>query len=457
MPRLTVESVRKEKPAAARREVADSVCPGLYLIVQPSGVKSWAARYRFLGKPRKLTLGAYDPNADDVESAGEVAVTESTKLGLIAAREKCRAALRMLDKGRDPAGEKIAARERQAVEDERKERGEVIKASDTFAVAWARFDADHIATALKPGTAKKWRAIYTNVFKPRWENRPLESIEPVDVAGMVSALRGTPHAADTARMVARVFFKWASSGSNRILASNPAADVEKAKRGKEVAKANNDRTLSDQELRWVWKAAGNINPVFGGIVRLLILTGQRRDEVAAMPKTELNTAARRWTLAGTRSKNGKAHTIHLSDEALAVLADVPQVGTEGAFQFSTDGVKALSGYSKFKDLLDAAVAKVAAEECGEPVTVEPWKLHDLRRSFASGCARLGVSLQVVERMLNHSSGSLGGLVAVYNKHGYEAEQVAAWDRWSRHVAAVVSDAPSNVVPLVPQQGETVPA
>jgi integrase len=136
---------------------------------------------------------------------------------------------------------------------------------------------------------------------------------------------------------------------------------------------------------------------------------------------------------------------------------VPQIGDECEFVFSTDGVRPLSGYSKFKTLFDEAMAEVAAEECGEPVTIPNWRLHDLRRTFASGCARLGVSLQVVERCLNHSSGSLGGLVAVYNRHSYAAEQADAWQKWAAHVAAVVADDRSNVVPLVPLQVEHVPA
>lgn len=443
--KMTAVSLDAIRPDGKRRDFADDACRGLTLAVLPSGSKAWFFRYRnAAGKQRTLPLGRYD------------AERTADRVSLAAARKAADAARVAVRAGGDPAADKARAREFAAVESDRLERGEVVKPSDIFATVWARFDADHITPALKASTAAKWRATYRNVFAPRWDARPLNSITSDDLAGMVHALRGTPHAADTARMVARVFFKWASSGANKILAANPAAVIEKAKRGKEAKAANNDRALSDQEIRWVWKACDRINPVFGGIVKTLILTGQRRDEVAAMPKSELDMAAGRWTLAGARSKNGKAHTVNLSDEALAVLAAVPMM--DGSpFQFSTDGARPLSGYSKFKALLDAKVAEVAAEECGGPVTVQPWRIHDLRRSFASGCARLSVSLQVVERCLNHSSGSLGGLVAVYNRHGYEVEQAAAWQRWSSHVAAVVSGAPSNVVPLVPSQGETVPA
>lgn len=444
--KMTAAAIAALQADGKRRDFADDACRGLTLAILPSGSKAWFFRYRnALGKQRTLPLGRYDADR------------ASDRVSLADARKAADAARVAVRNGADPAAEKAAARERATLEADRLGRGEVSKPGDTFATVWARFDADHIAVALKPGTAAKWRAMYRNQFAPRWDARPLETIEAVDIDGMIHALRATPHAADTARVIIRVFFKWASSGPGKILSTNPAADVAKAKRPKEARAVNNDRTLDDNELRWLWKACDRVNPIFGGVIRTLILTGQRRDEVAAMPRAELNLAARRWTLAAVRSKNGKAHEIYLSDEAAAVLAAVPQIGDDSPFVFSTDGARPLSGYSKFKTLLDAAMAKVAEEETGAPVAIPNWRLHDLRRSFASGCARLGVSLQVVERMLNHSSGTLGGLVAVYNKHSYGAEQADAWQRWGAHVAAVVKGDLANVVPLVPLQVESVPA
>lgn len=442
----TAAAIDAIQPTGKREDYSDPTCRGLTLAVLPSGSKAWFFRYRnAAGQQRSLPLGRYDADR------------ASDRVTLAQARKAADAARVAVRNGADPVSEKAAARERATLEADRLELGEVLKPSDTFATAWAKFDADHIAAALKPGTAAKWRAMYRNQFARRWDSRALNSIEAVDVAGMVHALRATPHAADTARMIARVFFKWASSGPARILTVNPAADIAKAKRSREAKAVNNERVLDDAELRWIWKACDRVNDYFGAVVRVLILTGQRRDEVSHMPKAELALAAKRWTIAGARSKNGKAHEIYLSDEAAAVLADVAVINDECPYVFSTDGETPLSGYSKFKTLLDEATAAVAAEECGEPVAIPNWRLHDLRRTFASGCARLGVSLQVVERCLNHSSGSLGGLVAVYNRHGYQQEQAAAWKQWGEHVAAVVKGDRSNVVPLVPLQVEHVPA
>lgn len=426
---LTVEAVRKIV-ATERKEIPDDHCPGLYLLTLPSGVKSWVVRYRHAGRPRKLSLGIY---------------REQT-LGLIEARRLARDAIQRVHEGRDPAAEKIEARRSAAVEADRLKRGEVVKPSDSFAVVWEAFDADHIAPTLRGGTASKWRGIARRVLLPRWGKRPLAEITSADVYGMLKALQKTPDAADSALSLCKVFFGWCVAAPRHLIAptASPVLGIAKVKRPKEKANAESDRALNDDEIRWLWKACDKVNPVFAGAVRLMLLTGARRSEVAEMPKAELNVAEAQWNLAAARSKNGRAHMVHLSAEALDVLKATPEMH-RSKFRFSADSKRAISAFSKHKARLDKAMADVAAAERGAPVTIPAWRLHGLRKSFRTGVTRLGVAPHVAKKCINHS---LGKLDETYDKGDYLPERAAAFDLWGRHVASVIQGpAASNVVPL----------
>lgn len=426
MPKLTALTVEHTKPGSARREIPDSACPGLYLVVQPSGVKSWTTRYRYAGRPRKLTHGPL-----------------SSALGLVEARELSRAATRAVAAGRDPGAEKIEARRKATAEAARLERREVLKATDAFEVVWAAFDAEHIAVALRPGTAESWRRVYTKVFKPRWAKRPFNEVGPADIHGMLTALQKTPDAADTALKVAKAFWNWTMAAPRHLLAASPCNGIAKVSRDKEA----DDRTLSDDEIRWLWKACAKIAYPFGDLVKLLLLTGTRRNEAARLIESEIDLRARMWRLPGARAKNGRSHSIHLSDAALALLESLPKIANDSGFFFTTNAKTPVSGFSKMKRTLDKTMAEVAMSERGEAVQIAPWHLHSLRKTFATGLARLGIALQVAERCINHVSGTLGGLAGIYNKHEYQAEQVVAFDAWARHVESVVAGTAGNVVPM----------
>jgi integrase len=163
---------------------------------------------------------------------------------------------------------------------------------------------------------------------------------------------------------------------------------------------------------------------FGPAVRLLILTGARREEVGAMRWGEVDLVAKTWTLPGERTKNGIEHVVPLSDPALSILGRVPRIGRYDGFVFTTTGKTAVSGWSKAKVTLDAASG------------VPDWRLHDLRRTFATGLAGLGVSMPVVEKILNHVSGSFGGVAGVYQRHAFADEKRDALDKWAARVTAI---------------------
>src|SRR5262249_22788969 len=169
---------------------------------------------------------------------------------------------------------------------------------------------------------------------------------------------------------------------------------------------------------------------------LLLLTAQRRDEVGGMRWSELDLDEQRtWTIPGSRSKNGKAHVVHLSSFAIETLDRLPQLD-ESEFVFTTNGRTPVSGFSVAKARLDALMGETPW-----------WTLHDLRRSAASGMARLGIAPHVVDKILNHQSGTIRGVAAVYNRFEYLPERAAALDAWSRFVEALVRPVPSNVVSL----------
>jgi integrase len=184
-----------------------------------------------------------------------------------------------------------------------------------------------------------------------------------------------------------------------------------------------ERVLSDGELAAIWRATEEPGP-FNGIVRTLLLTGARCNEVAGMAWGELSDDFATWTIPSERTKNRRTHVVPLSAQAQDLLRNLPQ--------YSDSVFPGLRG--PFKGFWRAK----AALDCRSGVT--GWRLHDLRRTVATGLQRLGVRLEVTETVLGHVGGSLGGIVGVYQRYGYEAEQRDALEAWGKHVAALIGDA-----------------
>jgi integrase len=190
---------------------------------------------------------------------------------------------------------------------------------------------------------------------------------------------------------------------------------------KEVAR---DRVLDDEELARIILAARQIGGPYGGIVELLALTGQRREEVARLQREELDLARRIWTIPKSRTKNAKTHVVHLSEQSLAVLKRGDQ---NSPLVLSLLGTKPFQEFSRAKRVLDQLSG------------VTGWRLHDLRRTCVSGMARLGVAPHVADKILNHQSGTISGVAAVYQRHEFLAERRAALDLWGAHVAELLKD------------------
>jgi integrase len=211
----------------------------------------------------------------------------------------------------------------------------------------------------------------------RWSDRPARNISRAEVREMLDRLMadGTPVLANRVHSITRKFFGWAAE--HEIIPASPVAGLKAP-----AVEKSRDRVLTDQELRTVWNAAEGADPIYGAMVRLLVLTGQRRGEVAGMEWAELDLKNRLWSLPGARTKNGRAHDVPLSRQAIAIINALPR--TSERCLFSPTGNAAINGFGKPKDRLD--------ELCG----FADWTVHDLRRTVASGMARLGIGLPTID-------------------------------------------------------------
>jgi integrase len=454
---LTTAAVKAAKAGPSRREIADAQCRGLHLVIQPSGGKSWAFRYRFAGRPKKHTLGPVYLGTDEIE---QPALDQANTLA--GARKLAGDAALQVARGIDPARAKVRDR---ALARQRAENTELLDHDTIEAVARAFIEkhakkntrpSSWLQTArligLKPDPKNPDKLIRTETggeVLSQWTGRTVHEITRRDVHDLLDRIvsRGSPVTANRVLAAIRKMFAW--SVSRDILPTSPCAGVSPP-----TVEQSRDRVLSDDELRLVWRAADAIGAPFGPMVQALILTLQRRDEVADMHRPELRQADRLWIIPKERVKNGQEHEVPLSDAALQLFAKRPKIGKAGLL-FTVTGETPVSGFSRAKDRLDVEILKLqkadAIERGDNPDEVEPiphWTLHDLRRTGASGMARLGINLPVIEKILNHSSGSFRGVVGVYQRHSFADEKRKALDAWASFVRSTVTgQQPANIVAM----------
>ncbi|MCL6251122.1 integrase arm-type DNA-binding domain-containing protein [Altererythrobacter sp. KTW20L] len=408
---FTTKGVEAIKPDPGRRiELPDPALSGLYIVVQPGGAKSWALRYRFAGKPAKLTLGRWPV------------------MGVGDARAAATDALQAVEHGHNPAIAKKAAKAdmREAQLTER----------DKVKTLVEQFDKRHLSK-LRSGAGVR-RALDQSIVA-KWGDRDIHEITKRDVIDLLDGIAdsGRVTTANRVRAYASKFFNWCVERD--ILAINPAASVKPV--AKEVAR---DRVLTDDEIRWFWQACEKAGYPWGPFGKLSLLTGQRRQEVAAMPYAEIEGDL--WSLPADRVKNGRAHDVPLSTAALEVLASVPRVGGSGLV-FTTTGKTPVSGFAKGLASLKDKMTEGAAMDRKGSVEIPHWTFHDLRRTAATGMARLAIPVRVTEACLNHVSGTAAGIVSVYQRHDYAPEKRQAMEAWGRFVMELVEGKPDNVVRL----------
>ena len=378
--KITDLFAERAKPVAGRRtDYFDSSFGGLALRVTEHGHKSWSLHYRMSGRLRRLTLGSYP-----------------ALLPKDARRAAAKALERVRD-GVDPGEEKRQRRDAAAV-----------ALADTFAACLQ----DYLIAVRRnaaPSTAREVRRVLAREFLPHWRNRPIGSITRGDISHRISAVvgRGADVMANRALSYLRRLFTWAVNEGR--LGASPLTGMRPPT--KELTR---DRVLDDDEIRWLLQACDNDGDHWSGpFTKLLLLTAQRRDEVAGMRWSELDLGKATWRLSGERTKNGQAHDVHLSEAACAILNEMQRVGD---YVFTVTGTTPVAGFSKVKRRLDAAVLAAQRAELGQECDAVPrWTHHDLRRTAATGMARLGVAPHIADRILNHVAGGLKGVAKVYNR------------------------------------------
>jgi integrase len=416
VPAITKTVVSTAKAASKDQFIWDDEVHGFGLKVTPAGAKSYVFTYRLGAQKPRIKIGdhgAWTPQA---------------------ARDEAKRLRRLVDQGIDPRQEK-----RQRAED--RVNLEVTSYVERF--------IDQYLSRRWDGGFKDAAALLRNRIAARWSGRTLKEITRADVAHLLHSVEGDGARRMTFALI-RKMFKWAVS--NGDIAESPARDMEPP-----PTLPSRDRVLSDEELALCWHAAGKLPYPFGPFIRMLALTGQRRDEVAGMRWEELDRSRRMWTIPGARVKNATTNDVPLSGAALAVLDEMANLASKPdddepvrwprrGFVFTTTGKSAISGFSKTKLRLDALMldrAKQIAEEAGEnpeTVTLEAWRLHDLRRTLATGLRVLGVSLDATEAVLNHKSGSRSGIVQVYQRHEYKEEKRTALDQWAENLLGAAGKA-----------------
>jgi integrase len=450
---LTDAAVRRYKPAAKRREIPDAKATGLYLVVQASGHKSWALRFRRPnGQKAKLTLGRVaGQELKDDPVLGQ-------PLTLAAARMLAADVNRKRAMGIDVIAEHAASKHRRRIETEQ-------ASASSFGLLARQFIEEYA----RPNV-RRWReiAILLGLRYPfddgdpvetrdglaqRWADRPVSAIDghlvyqTIDEAvrhGVPGRERRTkglsnPRGRAMARALSK-FFSWLVE--HRKVAVDPTLGMYCP-----PPPAARERTLSEDETRWLWAAYDAVGFPFGPLCKVLLATGVRREEARGMIRAELSADGALWTIPGARTKNRKAHAVPLSPLARSIIAAMPRIESAKGFLFTTNGKTPVGGFSKYKRRLDAAMLAAARKERGDDVIIAPWRLHDLRRSAATGMADLGVQPHVIEACLNHVSGFRAGVAGVYNVAEYRKEKRAALERWGAHLQGLVTGKAANVVAL----------
>jgi integrase len=433
---ITKRTVDAARPASAEYVVWDDEVAGFGLKVTPAGAKVYFYRYRFSRpgcaaqtSPTKYTIGKHGGLTPDQ------------------ARKRAKELAALVGMGIDPRKAELAAlaaeQEAGRLASERARlNGEL--SFENVAARWL----DHYENEKSRRTSSVALAklVVTRHLTPQLAGMPMPHISRIDIQRAIDAIpakrRGIRRAVYA---YASILFGWANQRGD--IDNNPVTSMTKP----EAPKAR-DRFMSDGELCAVWKAADTLSSPFDAFIRMLILTGQRRSEVAGISWAELDRVTATWTIPGARAKNGAAHIVPLAPamiaelDSLAIAKQLAENGTQPdgqrwpktGFVLTTTGRTPISGITKAKNALDEAVTK--AREAKGDLALEPWRIHDLRRTMATGFQRLGIRFEVTEATLNHVSGSKGGVAGIYQRHDWREEKRAALEGWARHVAAICDPA-----------------
>ena len=400
---LTTDIIRKLACPPGKRDqlVFDGRQRGLAVRVTSTGGKTYLAQYTIAGQKRRVPLGSCEA------------------ISLASAREAAEAVMGEVAKGSDPAAERKeqAARARADAERDRLTLAVLI---DT----WANLHLARRRTSYAAEATRALRVAFTSHL-----SKPAEALSRAQVVRVLDRMQVAGRLALANRVAAygRACFSWHLRRG--ALIENPFATLppigERPKR---------ERVLSDTELAAIWRAAEATPAPFGHFVRIAILTGQRKSEIASMAWDEVSDDFDTWTVPAARSKNGKPHLVPLAEPVCAILRGLPR---SGKLVLPGDTARAFQGWSHAKAKLNVAAG------------ISDWRIHDLRRTLATGLQRLGVRLEVTESVLGHIAGSRAGIIGIYQRHEWAGEKRAALEAWTSHLTAIIDgrEPAENVIAL----------
>ena len=388
------ETVKAEK---RRVEISDhhDKSWNLILRVTPRGTKTWCVQFRLGGKRQRITLGAFPP------TSLERARAKSLKIGAL------------VDDGIDP------------IEHQRQAKRDALTVEDAA--------GEYLIHCQDRARLKSWRQkrrIFEKWVLPRLGNLPLCELDRGKVLELLDDLENKGLTVQVNRVLSQIkaFLFWAVE-DREYLPSNPISSLHsRRKRFKETPR---ERVLSNEELRDLWEATDRLPEPSRSFVRVLMLTGQRRDEVRLMEWREIDPDRSEWLIPGRRTKSKRDHLVPLSGHVVSILGDLPR---QSGFVFSVNGSKPYAGHRRLKAILD------------RESRVTGWVFHDLRRSFRTGLSALRVPPDIRRRCMNHATGT--SLDGVYDQHDFLDEKRQAFEAWADHLLVIVRErSGANVVTL----------
>jgi len=400
---LTDIAIQNLKPGAVQYEKPDPGARGLRIVTYPSGRKSFIVRYRnAAGRTRKHTL--------------------PPGITLAAARKLTGDLMLEVAQGRDPAVNKRAVKQATNLK-----RGDTIERwTNTFIERYAK-------KKTRPNSVRQTEHVLNDLVVPVWQGRTVHDIQRRDIRELLADIaEDRPIMANRTHGVLSKFFGWLCEQD--VLATSPFIGV------KRPAEENvGERVFDDDEIIKLWAACEKIGGREGACIELLLLSGQRRTEISHLKWREVGHDV--LELPAPRMKGKRGHVVPLSTQAAAIIAAMPKlVPVEPGHMPKPDdyvwGDSPIGHFHRIKDRLD--------EHMGD---VPHWTFRDIRRSVATGMARIGVALPVIEKILAHRKGTFAGIVGVYQKYSFAPEMAVALQRWADHVERLTTGKAAKVVAL----------
>ena len=377
--KLTAKFIENVQSNGKRQEFCDPYLKGFGLRVSKMDTKTFFVRVRYRGKTQRHTIGTYPSYS--------------------------------LSEAREKAAEVIEQAEKGALHSVDVQKLSIKEAYDRFIELYAK--VHNKDWAMSDSRLKKFMAEYGGM--------DLADLHRRDIIAFLDRLvaAGTPTQANRARAALSRFLNWCVERT--YIEHSPCQGVPKPAKEKP-----RDRVLTDDEILKVFNISDEFSYPFGPLFKVLMLTAQRRGEVSGMRWSELDLPNKTWSLPKERAKNGKAHIVPLSPYVVEILESLPRF-LHSDFVFTTTGETPVSGHGKYKYRLDEALG------------VNDWVFHDFRRTAASGMARLEIPPYVVEKVLNHVSGTFAGVLGVYNQYGYDREKREALNKWAEYVIGLSNE------------------